>query len=136
MQMSKKLQLKIVTPQKILLDEQVEAVYSKSVAGEFGILPDHIPYMTDLNIGVTEYIKENKKEFVSTIGGVIQVKDNIVTVLSDTAELGEQIDITRARAAKERAEARLKAGTADIDVDRAQMALARAMVRIQAAGKK
>ena len=111
-------------------------MYSKSITGEFGILPDHIPYMTDLDIGVTEYIKESKKEYVSTIGGVIQVKDNIITVLSDTAELGEQIDITRAKAAKERAEARLRKGTADIDVDRAQIALARAIARIKASTKR
>ncbi len=134
--MSKKLNLKIITPQKVLIEDEAEAVYSKSITGEFGILPDHIPYMTDLDIGVTEYIKDNKKEFVTTIGGVIQVKGNTVTILSDTAELGEQIDVARAKSAKERAEARLKAGTSDIDVDRAQMALARAMVRIQAASRK
>lgn len=134
--MSNKLHLKIITPQKVIIDEQIDAFYSKSVAGEFGILPGHIPYMTDLDIGVTQYIKDNAKEYVSTMGGVIQVKDGTITVLSDTAELGEQVDVTRARSAKERAEARLKAGTADIDVDRAQMALARAMARIQAASKK
>ena len=134
--MAGKLNLKIITPQKILVDEQVDAVFSKSIDGEFGILPDHIPYMTDLDIGVTEYKIDNKKEFVSTIGGVIQVKENIVAILSDNAEFGEEIDVPRARAAKERAEARLRAGKADTDVDRVQAALARAITRIHAATKK
>ncbi len=135
--MTKKLQLKIITPQEILIDEPVDEVYSKSTTGGFGILPGHAPYMTDLDIGVTEYRKEGQKNFISTIGGIIQVKDDIITVLSDTAEPGDRIDVARARAARERAEARLKAGTSDINIDRAQMALARALARIQAAsGKK
>jgi F-type H+-transporting ATPase subunit epsilon len=133
--MSKKLNLKIITPQKILLEEEVDAVYSQSVEGEFGILPDHISYMTPLDIGVTEYIKDGQKEFISTIGGILQVKDNTVTILSDMAEFGEQIDLTRAKAAKERAETRLRTGATDVDADRAQIALARALARIHAASK-
>jgi len=133
--MSKKLNLKIITPQKILLEEEVDAVYSQSVEGEFGILPDHISYMTPLDIGVTEYIKDGQKEFISTIGGILQVKDNTVTILSDMAEFGEQIDLTRAKAAKERAETRLRTGITDVDADRAQIALARAIARIHAASK-
>lgn len=131
--MSNKLKLKIITPERVLLEEEVDAVYSTSTDGQFGILPGHISFMTPLSIGVTEYIKEAKKEFISTIGGILQVKDNLVTILSDKAELGELIDITRAKAAKERAEARLRTGTRDVDVDRAQIALARAIARIHAA---
>jgi F-type H+-transporting ATPase subunit epsilon len=135
--MSKKLRLKIITPRKILVNEEVDAVFSHSTEGEFGILPDHIPYMTDLDIGVTEYINGAKKQFVSTIGGVIQVKENVVTILSDAAELGEEIDVPRAQAAKERAEALLRTGAPDIDINRAQTALARAVARINtASGKK
>lgn len=133
--MSKQLHLKIITPQKILLEEEVDAVYSHSTDGEFGVLPGHISYMTPLDIGVTEYVRGDKKEFISTMGGILQVKDNIVTILSDMAELGEQIDITRAKAAKERAETRLRTGATDVDVDRAHAALARAIARINAAAK-
>jgi F-type H+-transporting ATPase subunit epsilon len=131
--MTKTLKIKIITPQKILLEEEVDAVYSVSTDGEFGILPGHISYMAPLDIGVTEYIKGSQKEFISTIGGIIQVKDDVVTILSDAAELGEQIDITRANAAKERAETRLRTGATDVDADRAQTALARAVARIHAA---
>ena len=134
--MSEKLHLKIITPQKILVDEYVDEIYSKSIDGEFGILAHHVSYMTDLAIGVTEYKKDNKKEFVSTIGGVIQVKDNVVIILSDTAEIGDEIDIPRARAAKERAEARLGTGVSDIDTNRVQISLARAIARMCAAAKR
>jgi F-type H+-transporting ATPase subunit epsilon len=131
--LSKKLKLKIITPEKILLEEEVDAVYSHSVDGEFGILPDHISYMTPLGVGVTEYIRNSQKEFISTIGGILQVKDNMVTILSDIAELGETIDISRAKAARERAETRLSTGVRDTDTDRAQAALARAIARLNAA---
>lgn len=135
--MSGKLRLKIITPRKILVNKEVDAVFSHNIEGEFGILPGHIPYMADLAIGVTEFICNGKKEFVSTIGGVIQLKDNIVTILSDAAELGEEIDVPRAQAAKERAEARLRTGTSDVDINRAEIALARAIARINtASGKK
>jgi len=133
--MSKKLNLKIITPQRILLEEEVDAVYSTSSDGEFGILPGHISYMTPLAIGVTEYKKDNITEFVSTMGGILQVKDNVVTILSDLAELGEQIDVARANQAKERAETRLRTGATDVDADRARAALARAVARINAASK-
>jgi len=133
--MSKKLNLKIITPQKVLLEEEVDAVYSTSTDGQFGILPDHISYMTPLNIGVTEYVKDKQKEFICVIGGILQVKDNMVMILSDNAELGEQIDLARANAAKERAETRLRTGATDIDSDRAHMALTRAIARIHAASK-
>ena len=133
--MSSKLNLKIITPERILVDEEVDAVYSLAVDGEFGILPEHIPFMTALNIGVSKYVQGDKTEYISTIGGILQVENNNVSILSDAAELGEEIDIARARAAKERAEARLGTAEKETDVDRAQAALARAIVRIKAASK-
>lgn len=133
--MSKKqLNLKIITPSKTLVDEAVDSVYSTAVDGEFGVLPEHIPFMTALKIGVTKYNKGNETEYISTIGGIFQISDNNVVILTDAAEKGEEIDIPRARAAMERAEARLKTGK-DIDAIRAHTALTRAMVRLQAASK-
>ena len=130
----KKINLKIITQARVLVDDQVDSVYSRAVDGDFGILPDHMPYMTALDIAVTKYVKGDTTEFVSTIGGIFQISDNNVIILSDTAQLGEEIDLARAKAAKDRAEARL--GTAkDIDFNRAEAALARAAVRINAATK-
>lgn len=130
--MSKKLKLKIITPQKILLEEEIDEVYTLSSTGEIGILPDHTAYMTPLDIGVTRYKKDKQKKFVSIMGGILQVKDNNVIILSNNAELGAQIDVARANTAKERAETLLKAGE-DVDTDRAQTALVRAIARIRAA---
>lgn len=130
-----KLNLKIITPEKVLLEEEVDAVFSTSVDGEFGILPNHIPMMTSLSIGLTKYLQDKQEKFVATIGGIFQVENNNVTILSDAAEYGEEVDLPRARAAKERAEARLGTGLTDVDADRAQIALARAMTRLKAASK-
>jgi F-type H+-transporting ATPase subunit epsilon len=136
----KKLNLKVITPSKILIDEEVEAVYTTAVDGEFGVLPDHISMMTSLGVGVTKFIKNGKPNYAATIGGIFQVENNNVTILTDSAELGEEIDLTRAKAAKERAEARLGIASKEIDQDRAQIAISRALARIKTAsmsgGKK
>ena len=131
----KKLHLKIITQERVLVDEKVDSVFSRAIDGDFGILPGHIPYMTALDVNITRYTKDKTTEYVSTIGGIFQVSDNNVTILSDTAELGNEIDIARANAAKDRAEARLRTGAKDIDAERARAALHRAIARIQAASK-
>lgn len=134
--MSKKLNLKIITPEKILVEQQADMVVTVAMDGEVAILPDHIPYMTALNIGVTKFKNDALVEFVSTIGGVLQVDDNNITILSESAEFGEEIDVPRAKAAQERAEARLQNAIAETDVDRAQLALARALARLKAASHR
>lgn len=131
-----KLSLKVITPEKVLLEEtEVDAVYSTAIDGEFGIMAGHIPFMTPLSVGTSKYIKDEENKYISTIGGIFQVKDNEVLILTDCAECGEEIDIARARSAKERAEARLGMAEKEIDVDRAQIALARATARLKAASK-
>lgn len=131
----KQLNVKIITPERVIFEDTADAVYSKSVNGEFGILPEHISYMTSLGIGVARIEKDKKIEYAAIIGGVFQVSKDNVIILSDVAELGENIDITRANAAKERAEARLRKAEKDVDVDRAQLALVKALIRIKAASK-
>jgi F-type H+-transporting ATPase subunit epsilon len=131
----KKINLKIITPEKVIVDEEIDAVFSKAVDGEFGVLPDHIPFMTPLDVGITRYIQDNNTEYVSTIGGIFQISGNVATIFSETAERGEDIDVQRAKAAMERAETKLRSGARDIDVDRAQAALSRALTRLQAASR-
>jgi F-type H+-transporting ATPase subunit epsilon len=127
-----KLKIKIITPERIIYDDMASAIYSKTVDGEVGILPSHISYMTALDIGLTKIEKANGVEYVAVIGGVLQVSKNQVTILSDKAELGSDIDVTRAKSSKERAEARLKSNDS-VDIDKAQFALMRALVRLKAA---
>lgn len=131
-----KLNLKIITPEKILFENKVDAIYSKSIDGEFGVLPGHISYMTSLDVGITKFVTDNNDEFVAIMGGIFQVCDDNVVILSDMAELGSEIDIPRAKAAFERAEARLKTAAMDVDTSRAELALLKALTRIKAATKR
>ena len=134
--MTKKINLKIITHEKKLFNEEGDAIYSKSVEGEFGILPDHQPFMAALDIGVTRAEENGKMEYFTTMGGIFQFKDNEALILTDLAEKGSDIDVTRAKSAKERAEARLGSHDVEIDNARAQIALAKAMARLKAAMQK
>lgn len=133
--MSKKINLKIITHEKEVFNEEVDAIYSKSEEGEFGILPDHQPFMAALDIGVTKTEKDGKMEFFTTMGGIFQFKNNEALILTDLAENGKDIDVTRAKSSKERAEARVGSHEVEVDNARAQIALAKAMARLKAAMK-
>lgn len=125
--------LKIITHDKIIFDDEVNEIYTKGVDGEFGILKGHIPIISALDIGVTKVIQNGECKAFTTMGGVFQFKNEEATILTDIAEAETDIDITRAKLAKERAEARLAEKTADIDVKRAEAALARALARLKVA---
>ncbi|HNW25219.1 MAG TPA: F0F1 ATP synthase subunit epsilon [Candidatus Gastranaerophilaceae bacterium] len=128
-----KLHLKITTHEKVVFDADVDEIYSRSMQGEFGILPDHIPFMCALDIGVTKIVIGSEVQYFAIMGGVFQLKDNQALILAQTAENGKDIDATRAKEAKERAQARLTESSDDIDIKRAEIALARAIIRLKAA---
>lgn len=129
----KKLHLKIITHEKIVYENNVDAVYSPGVNGEFGILYNHIPFMTILKIGITRIMNNGNFESVSTLGGIFRVQDNEIIILADEAEKGCDIDIPRAKLAKERAEARLGNAKDRKERARAEKAIARAIARLKAA---
>ena len=130
------MKLKIITHEKIVFDGEVDELVISTTTGQIGILKDHIPITTSLEIGVTKAkIGENFKYF-ATMGGVFQFKDNNAVILTDVCEDSCDIDVVRAKSAKERAEARLKEANAELDTQRAQAALARALARLQAAMNK
>lgn len=128
--------LKIITHEKVVFDGEVEEIYSRGIEGEFGVLKDHIPFMTTLDVGVTKVVSKSGTEFFTTMGGIFQFKDNEAKILTDIAEAGPTIDVTRAKEAKERAATRLAEAEASIDAKRAEAALARAMARLKAALNK
>jgi len=131
--MSEKTQrLEIVTPEKKVFSEDVSFLVAPGADGELGIMPEHAPLITALNIGLLRVEQEGKKFKVVLTGGFMEVRNNKVTVLADTAERTESIDAARAEAAKRRAEERLASKSPDIDVVRAEMALKRALVRLKA----
>lgn len=128
--------LKLITHDRIVFDEDVNEIYTRGVDGEFGILENHVPIMTALEVGVTKAVQGDKIKLFTTMGGIFQFKDNDAIILTDNAESGSDIDVARAKAAKERAEARLADKSAEIDAKRAEAALARAKVRLKVALNK
>ena len=128
--------LKLITHDRIVCDEDVNEIYTRGVDGEFGILENHVPIMTELDVGVTKAVQGDKIKLFTTMGGIFQFKDNDAIILTDNAESGSDIDVARAKAAKERAEARLADKSAEIDAKRAEAALARAKARLKVALNK
>lgn len=126
-------QFQVVTPEGEVIKEDCTFAVLPGEAGELGILPNHAPLIAGLKIGVIRYTKNNLKKFMAVSGGFVKVEDNKLVVLAETAELGELINLGRALAAKERAEQLLAGSGADLDIRRAEMALARALARISAA---
>jgi F-type H+-transporting ATPase subunit epsilon len=131
----KKLHLKITTHERVVFDEDVEEISSKSTEGSFGVLPGHIPFMCALDIGVTKITKDGKVQNFTIMGGIFQLKGDEALILTQVAERAEEIDVERALEAKKRAQARLEEDIDTTDVQRAEVALARALARIKATGK-
>ncbi|UKS26086.1 F0F1 ATP synthase subunit epsilon [Paenibacillus sp. HWE-109] len=129
--------LEIVTPERKVYAEQVNMISVKGVEGELGILPNHIPLVTPLKIApITVKKQGSKDEIIAVNGGFMEVRKDKVVILAESAELPEQIDIDRAKAAKERAEKRLAETKQDnVDFKRAEAALQRAVNRISVSGK-
>src|SRR5258707_2488684 len=131
------IQLIVVTPERQLLRESVVEVPMPGLEGQLGILPGHAPLMTELGIGELSSRTSTSSQPVvlAVISGFAEVLGDRVTVLAETAERAEEIDLARAEEAKARAEKRLSAGDTNIDWDRANIALQRSVIRIQIARK-
>ncbi|MDD2568302.1 MAG: F0F1 ATP synthase subunit epsilon [Clostridia bacterium] len=131
------IRLDIVTPAGIVFSDAVSTVQVPSALGLMGILANHAPLMTTLEIGAIKYTKEDKEHYLAVSGGFLEVKDNVVIILATSAEKAEDIDIARAINAKERAEERLvRKDDAELDVLRAELALKRSINRIHVAELK
>ncbi len=130
------MQLKIITHERIIFEGEADEIVIQAQTGQIGVLKDHIPFTTVLEVGVTKIRQGEKIRYFATMGGVFQFKDNVATILTDVCEDGCDIDVTRANDAKSRAEARLADADAKIDSQRAQAALARSLARLKAALNK
>jgi len=126
------MQLKIVTPERVVLDDTVEAVYANATDGQLGILPKHVPLVTPLKVAVLSYTKGGQKHLAAVMGGILSTDGESVTVLSDTAELSNEIDTARAEQARQRAEAKLHERSEHTDQATAELALSKALVRLAA----
>jgi len=135
--MADNIKLEIVTPDKAVVNEDVNIVLAPGSLGEFGVLIGHTPFLTTLKTGIIRYTDaQGTDQYVFVSGGFVEALPDKVTVLAESAEKTEEIDLDRAKAAQERAEKRLEEARTkeDIDADRAKAALERAVVRINLAG--
>jgi F-type H+-transporting ATPase subunit epsilon len=135
--MADKIKLRIVTPSRLMLDEEVDEVTAIGELGEFGVLPNHISFLSTLVAGEMSYKQGAQRRLLAVSGGYAEVLDNVMTVLAPAAEFGVEIDSARAQRAKERAEKQLaELKHDDRDFELAQVALQRALVRLQVASKE
>ncbi|OQX61131.1 MAG: ATP synthase F1 subunit epsilon [Desulfococcus sp. 4484_241] len=133
-----KLHLEVVTPEKVMVSQDVDIVVAPGSLGEFGILEGHVPFLSGIVAGELRYTSDSQTERLVVTTGFAEVSENRVSVLVDAAERAAEIDVERARRALERAKERLarQREVGDVDFLRAEAALKRAIVRIRVAEKK
>jgi F-type H+-transporting ATPase subunit epsilon len=128
------IELQVVTPERMLVHEQVDEVEVPGIDGYFGVLPGHTPLLAALSVGELWYRKGQEKTYLSIVHGFAEVLPDRVTILAQLAERAEDIDIERAEAARKRASERLEQ-RADVDYERARLALTKSMTRLQVSSR-
>jgi F-type H+-transporting ATPase subunit epsilon len=129
-------QLEIVTPEKMVVRDVAEECQIPGKNGYLGVLPGHAPLITELAVGEISYRNAGYTHHLAVAWGFAEVLPDKVTILAERAERAEEIDVNRAREARDRAEERLKSGNTEVDFDRAESALQRAETRLQVAERK
>ena len=133
--MAEQIQLEIVTPEKKVLSEPVDIVVAPGEEGEFGVLHNHTPFLAKLKVGELRFRIGGTVRYIAIMGGYAEVLPDKVTVLATAAEEATDIDVIRAKAARERAERRLKEARDRLEFARAEAALQRAIARLKVAEK-
>lgn len=135
--MADKIKLRVVTPSRLVLEEDVDEVSAPGELGEFGVLPDHISFLSTLVAGEMSYKQGAARHALVVGGGYAEVLDNVMTVLAPAAEFAGEIDSARAQRAKERAEKRLgEVNFDDPEYPQLEEARRRALARLQVASKE
>lgn len=133
----KTIKVSVVTPDGPVYESDVEMVSTKAQSGELGILPGHIPMVAPLQIGAVRLKNGGNTKYVAVSGGFVEVRPDQVSILAQSAEVSDSIDVERAMRAKERAEQRLREQQREnVDFRRAELSLQRAINRITVAGNK
>jgi F-type H+-transporting ATPase subunit epsilon len=130
-----KLTLEVVTPERLLVSEQVDEVQLPGAEGYFGVLPGHTPLLATLQVGELWYRIGQDKRYLAVAFGFAEVLPDRVTVLAQIAERPEDIDVPRAEAARKRAEERIAKPQADIEFERARIAMMKSLIRLQVAAR-
>jgi len=129
------LTLEIVTPDRSVVAEKVDEVEIPGAEGYFGVLPGHTPLLAMLQVGELWYRKGSETVYMSIAFGIAEVLPDRVTILAQLAERADEIDIARAEAAKRRAEERIAQPAAEMDYERARIAMMKALIRLQVASR-
>ena len=134
--MAELLKFELVTPQRKVVSEEVDEINATGTLGEFGVLPGHAPFLTSLKIGELSYKKGGAVYHLAVNAGYFEVVNDMVTVLVDSSERAEEIDLERAKRAQARAEEVLKrVSQEDMEYKANEAALQRALIRMQVAAK-
>jgi F-type H+-transporting ATPase subunit epsilon len=135
--MADRLRLEVATPTRLVVSGEVDEVVVPGSEGSFGVLPGHAPLLSLVGTGEVMYRSGRDEHYLAVSGGFAEVGPTHLTILAESAERPEEIDVARARVAGERAEQRLRAAaTEETDVDRALASFARARARLQTAGRR
>ncbi len=129
------LKMEVVTPDRKVLEKEVKSLVVPASDGYVGILPGHAPLVTSLGIGVLNYKSDNDDDLIAISGGFMEVSENKISIMADTAECCKEINLERAKRAEQRARERLKKQESDIDFVRAERALKRSLARQSAVEK-
>lgn len=129
------LTLEIVTPDRSVVAERVDEVEIPGAEGYFGVLPGHTPLLAMLQVGELWYRRGAEKHYLSIAFGFAEVLPDRVTILAELAERADEIDLSRAEAARRRAEERLAKPSGDVDFERARIALGKSLIRIQVSSR-
>jgi len=127
--------LQIVTPERLVVREQVDEVEIPGADGYFGVLPGHTPLLAALTVGELWYRQGSEKTFLAIALGFAEVLPQSVTILAQLAERADEIDVERAEAALKRAQERLAGPRPDIDYERARIALTKSLSRLQVSSR-
>jgi F-type H+-transporting ATPase subunit epsilon len=131
------IQLEIVTPERLAFSDEVDSVVLPGSEGELGVLPHHAPLVSTLGIGELRIRKGGQEELFAIAGGFLQVRPDKVVVMAETADMAAEIDIEKARQAREDAEKALETGFQEgADLAAARAALQQALLRIRVAERR
>jgi F-type H+-transporting ATPase subunit epsilon len=130
--MADKLTLEVAVPERQLVNEEVDEVQAPAATGYLGVLPDHAPLMTQLQVGVLSYQAGGKTRAMAIDGGVMEVLPDHVRVLADGAQWGDEVDVEEVTKAKDEAVKRLRDRGEHVDFDRDRAVLAQAQARLEA----
>lgn len=127
----KSFRLRIITPERVFYEGEVDMVEFNTTEGQIGVLPGHIPLTVIIKPGILNIYEAERQKEAALHAGFVEILPEQVTILAEVVEWPEEIDAARAEAAMHRAEERLRSRTPETDVMRAETALLRAMARIQ-----